>query len=71
LDPQVVISSYSPPGTVFCCAGEAILLGLERCDVPLRGRVMRESVKAIAALAEKHDLFANAGSLASFRTGGG
>ena len=26
-DKNAVISSYSPPGTVFCCAAEAILLG--------------------------------------------
>jgi predicted amino acid dehydrogenase len=67
-DKNAVISSYSPPGTVFCCAAEAILLGLEPFDGILKGRILSEEVKAITLLARKYDLFRGSGSLESYRT---
>jgi predicted amino acid dehydrogenase len=67
-DCDVVISSYSPPGTVFCCAGEAILLALESCTLPLKGRIMPDAVKAITELASRHGLFHAIDSIKSFRT---
>jgi acetylornithine/succinyldiaminopimelate/putrescine aminotransferase/predicted amino acid dehydrogenase/long-subunit acyl-CoA synthetase (AMP-forming) len=66
-DKDAVISSYSPPGTVFCCAAEAILLGLERFKGTLKGRIIPEEVKNMTLLAQKHKLFQKTGSLGSFK----
>jgi acetylornithine/succinyldiaminopimelate/putrescine aminotransferase/predicted amino acid dehydrogenase len=67
-DKNAVISSYSPPGTVFCCAAEAILLGLEQFKGALKGRILSDDVKAITLLAQKHNFFQRAGSLGSYKT---
>jgi acetylornithine/succinyldiaminopimelate/putrescine aminotransferase/predicted amino acid dehydrogenase len=66
-DPQVVISSYSPPGTLFCCAGEAILLGLEDTGVPLKGRILPGSVKEITEKARRWRFFESIDSMGSFK----
>jgi predicted amino acid dehydrogenase len=66
-DSGVVISSYSPPGTVFCCAGEAILLALESCDQPLKGKILPESVDAITRLGTKHGFFNTVDSIVSYK----
>ena len=66
-DKDIVISSYSPPGTVFCCAGEAILMALEQCDEPLKGKIMPGAVKTITQLAAKHGFFHNIESLKSYK----
>ncbi len=67
-DKEVVISSYSPPGTVFCCAGEAILLALERCNEPLKGRITPAAVKTITRLAAKQGFFKYVESMKSYKT---
>ena len=67
-DKNAVISSYSPPGTVFCCAAEAILLGLEQFNGSLKGRILPDEVKALTLLAEKNEFFQVTGSLDSFKT---
>jgi predicted amino acid dehydrogenase len=67
-DKNIVISSYSPPGTVFCCAAEAILLGLENFQGRLKGRILADEVKALTRLAQKHNLFQGSESLGSFKT---
>jgi acetylornithine/succinyldiaminopimelate/putrescine aminotransferase/predicted amino acid dehydrogenase/acyl-coenzyme A synthetase/AMP-(fatty) acid ligase len=67
-DTDAVISSYSTPGTIFCCAAEAILLGLEEFQGSLKGRILPEEVKAITLQALKYDLFQNVGNLGSFKT---
>ena len=69
-DNDVVISSYSPPGTVFCCAAEAILLGLEQFGGSLKGRILPDEVKALSRLVQKHNLFHKTGSLGSFKISG-
>ncbi|MFH0761013.1 MAG: aminotransferase class III-fold pyridoxal phosphate-dependent enzyme [Bacteroidota bacterium] len=56
-DPGLVVSSHTPQGTVFCCAAEAILCGLEKVDLPLKGRITREAIEEITRLAEKHHFF--------------
>jgi len=66
-DPGAVISSYSPAGTVFCCAAEAMLLGLEICPFPLKGHLLPESLKKISVMAEKHGLFKHLGSIKSYK----
>jgi predicted amino acid dehydrogenase len=67
-DENAVISSYSPPGTLFCCAAEAILLGLEEFKGSLKGKILPEEVRAITELAQKHNFFKSTGNLASFKT---
>jgi len=68
-DKDAVISSFSPPGTLFCCAAEAILLGLEKFEKPLKGKITPEAVSEIMLLAEKHKFLMKTGSLESFKTG--
>lgn len=67
-DREAVISSYSPPGTIFCCAAEAILLGLEKFSGSLKGRINSHEVKEITLLAQKHDFLKGIGSMGSFKT---
>ncbi|MCX6252381.1 MAG: aminotransferase class III-fold pyridoxal phosphate-dependent enzyme [Bacteroidetes bacterium] len=66
-DPDAVISSYSPAGTVFCCAAEAMLLGLESCPFPLKGHLLPESLKKLSEMAEKYGLFNTQGSIKSYK----
>ena len=67
-DKNVVISSYSPPGTVFCCAGEPILLALENCNQPLKGRITPEAVKTIISMASKYGFFNSINSMVSYKS---
>jgi predicted amino acid dehydrogenase len=67
-DPGAVISSYSPAGTVFCCAAEVMLAGLESCPFPLKGHLLPESLKNISAMAEKNGFFNHLGSIRSYKT---
>jgi predicted amino acid dehydrogenase len=66
-DPEAVISSYSPAGTVFCCAAEAMLAGLESCSFPLKGHLLPESMMNISRMAEKHGMFNHLGSIRSYK----
>ncbi len=66
-DPDAVISSYSPAGTVFCCAAEAMLLGLESCQAQLKGHLLPQSLKDLTELAEKYGLFNQLGSIKSYK----
>jgi predicted amino acid dehydrogenase len=69
-DPGAVISSYSPAGTVFCCAAEAMLVGLEPCRAKLKGHLLPGSLKEVSDLAEKYGLFENQGSIKSYKVPG-
>ncbi len=66
-DQNAVISSYSPRGTVFCCAAEAILLGLDEFPGELKGRILPEEVKMMTALAEKNGFLMKMGNMGSFK----
>ena len=66
-DPGAVISSLSPAGTVFCCAAEAMLGGLESCPFPLKGHLLPESLRKISEIAEKRGLFNHLGSIKSYK----
>ena len=66
-DPEAVISSLSPAGTVFCCAAEAMLVGLGSCPFPLKGHLLPESLMKISAMAEKRGLFNHLGSVKSYK----
>ncbi len=65
-DPDLVVSSYTPKGTSFCCAAEAMLCGLEQMDVPLKGKISREAVRTVAERARKHRFFQELGTIQSF-----
>jgi acetylornithine/succinyldiaminopimelate/putrescine aminotransferase/predicted amino acid dehydrogenase/acyl-coenzyme A synthetase/AMP-(fatty) acid ligase len=67
-DRDVVISSYSPPGTLFCCAAEAVLLALEPCNEQLKGRITPEAVKTITRLAARHGFFNSVETMKSYKT---
>lgn len=69
-DPDFLISTYTPRGTLFCCAAEAVLCALEKVDVPLRGKITGEAVEVITRLADKHGFFASMGAIKSFKTAG-
>jgi predicted amino acid dehydrogenase len=55
-DERFIMSSHTLPGTVFCCAAEAMLLGLapeETADLPLVGKIDAKSVAVLDRLAER------------------
>jgi acetylornithine/succinyldiaminopimelate/putrescine aminotransferase/predicted amino acid dehydrogenase/acyl-coenzyme A synthetase/AMP-(fatty) acid ligase len=66
-DPEFVLSSCSPAGTVLCCAGEAILCGLETVNLSLRGNITFRGIQKIIRLAEKYNFFSNIGEAKSFK----
>ncbi|MEI7726385.1 MAG: aminotransferase class III-fold pyridoxal phosphate-dependent enzyme [Bacteroidota bacterium] len=66
-DPKAVISSLSPAGTVFCCAAEAMIGGLEPCPFPLKGHLLPESLRRISEMAEKQGLFNHLGRIKSYK----
>ncbi|MCK4344710.1 MAG: aminotransferase class III-fold pyridoxal phosphate-dependent enzyme [Bacteroidales bacterium] len=68
-DPDFVISSCSPRGTVFCCAAEAMLCGLEIVDIPLRGKISSNGIDVITKLAEKYHFLDKLGVIRSYKTG--
>ena len=67
-DKDAVISSFSQAGTVFCCAGEGILLALENYDGPLKGKITPEAVKEITRLASKYGFFHNINTVQSYKS---
>ena len=66
-DPEFIISSYTPTGSVFCCAAEALLCGLEPMDVPLRGKITQEAIDLVTVRAKKHRFFEKLGTIQSFK----
>lgn len=56
-EPEFVISSHTPKGTVFCCAAEAILNGLQPIDCNLKGKISVEGVRKVTQLAVKYHFF--------------
>ena len=66
-DPDFTLSSCSPPGTVVCCAGEAILCGLQTPEVSLNGNLTLEGIEIISQLAETYNFFEKTGQVKSFK----
>ena len=56
-DPNFLVSSYTPRGTVFSCAAEPMLCGLEDVKIPLRGMISNEAVSLLTKIASKHGFF--------------
>jgi predicted amino acid dehydrogenase len=56
-DPEFLISTHTPAGKVFCCAAEVMLAALYDVQLPLKGHVNPESIKAMMKLAIREGLF--------------
>ena len=49
-EPDFLISTHTPAGKVFCCAAEVMLAALYDVQLPLKGHLDSESVKAMMQL---------------------
>jgi hypothetical protein len=60
------MASHIPPGTAFCCAAEAMLLGLAPPSLVesllLLGPVEPRTVDILARLADQHGFFSGLGA---------
>jgi acetylornithine/succinyldiaminopimelate/putrescine aminotransferase/predicted amino acid dehydrogenase/long-subunit acyl-CoA synthetase (AMP-forming) len=56
-DPDLLISSHTDKGKIFCCAAEVILDALHGTDYSLKGHVDPEAVMTFYRLAEKEGFF--------------
>ncbi|MBT3243063.1 MAG: aminotransferase class III-fold pyridoxal phosphate-dependent enzyme [Bacteroidetes bacterium] len=66
-DPNYVISTCLPRGTMFCCMAEGILCALEDVNYKLTGRIDPEAVDHLVRLAEKQGLTAGSDLAKSFK----
>lgn len=66
-DPDFVISSCIPPGTIFCCMAEGLLCALEDVNFSLTGRIDPAAVDFLIKIAEKHGLVAGLEFAKSFK----
>jgi hypothetical protein len=57
-EPDLMMSSHSPRGAAFCCAAEAMLIGLggpdALRDLPLVGALHPKAIAALLGLAYEH-----------------
>jgi predicted amino acid dehydrogenase len=56
-EPDFLISTHTPKGKVFCCAGEVMLAALHDVELPLRGQVHPDSIKAMMQLGKEEGIF--------------
>jgi predicted amino acid dehydrogenase len=56
-DPGISISSHTPKGKIFCCAGESILYALHKLDLQGRGHIRKDVVLGLLPLAEREGFF--------------
>jgi predicted amino acid dehydrogenase len=56
-NPELLISSHTEKGTIFCCAGEVLLDALYKTDLALKGHIDSEAVKTLYQLAQKEGFF--------------
>jgi hypothetical protein len=56
-NPNLVISTHTPEGKIFCCAAEAILCALYNIDVPLKGHIQKDAVQKLIPLAKARGFF--------------
>ena len=56
-EPDFLISTHTALGKVFCCAAEVMLAALYDVQLPLKGHVNPESIKAMMKLAKMEGLF--------------
>jgi predicted amino acid dehydrogenase len=67
-DPDYVISTCIPRGTVFCCMAEAILCGLNRIDNKLTGAIELDAVDNLLDQVDKQGLIDGFKQVKSFKT---
>jgi acetylornithine/succinyldiaminopimelate/putrescine aminotransferase/long-subunit acyl-CoA synthetase (AMP-forming)/predicted amino acid dehydrogenase len=56
-NPEIVISTHTPKGKIFCCAGETILYAIHKLNLPMKGHIHKESVRELLRRAEKEGFF--------------
>lgn len=56
-DPQFLISTHTPEGKVFCCAGEVMLAALHDVQLPLKGHINPASIREMLRLATIEQFF--------------
>lgn len=65
-DPDLLVTSCSPPGTALCCVYEALLCGLEKIHAPLRGKITIEGFNEVKQAASKYGLLEEFGEQKPF-----
>jgi acetylornithine/succinyldiaminopimelate/putrescine aminotransferase/predicted amino acid dehydrogenase/acyl-coenzyme A synthetase/AMP-(fatty) acid ligase len=55
--PEVLFSSHTPKGKIFCCAGESILYGLYHPEIPMKGHINKDAVFEMLRLGELQGFF--------------
>jgi len=56
-NPDLLISSHTPVGKIFCCAGEVLLQAIYRLNLPMKGHIQKETVLKLVELAEEEAFF--------------
>jgi acetylornithine/succinyldiaminopimelate/putrescine aminotransferase/predicted amino acid dehydrogenase/acyl-coenzyme A synthetase/AMP-(fatty) acid ligase len=56
-DPDMLISTHTPAGKVFCCAAEVMLAALYQVNFPLKGHIQPAAIKAMMELAVREGIF--------------
>lgn len=55
--PELLISSHTPAGKIFCCAAESIICALYDLQLPLKGHINKATVEKLIPLALKEGFF--------------
>lgn len=58
-DPDLVISTHTAVGKIFCCAAEVILAGAYDIPVAMKGHLETKNITLLMKLAQKEGLFEN------------
>ncbi len=56
-NPELLISSHTPEGKIFCCAAESILCALYDLQLPLKGHINKDAVRKLIPLALEEGFF--------------
>jgi acetylornithine/succinyldiaminopimelate/putrescine aminotransferase/acyl-coenzyme A synthetase/AMP-(fatty) acid ligase/predicted amino acid dehydrogenase len=56
-DPDLLVSTHTPKGKIFCCAAEVMLATLYDVQLPLKGHIHPDSIREMMRLAEMEGLF--------------
>ena len=56
-NPDLLMSSHTPAGKIFCCAAESILYALYELNFSMKGHINKEAVKKLIPLGIKEGFF--------------
>jgi acetylornithine/succinyldiaminopimelate/putrescine aminotransferase/predicted amino acid dehydrogenase/acyl-coenzyme A synthetase/AMP-(fatty) acid ligase len=56
-DQDLLISTHTPLGKIFCCAAESLLCGLYNPQMPMKGHICKETVQQLLLLANSEGFF--------------